>query len=122
VETKKKLPTGRSYLLATEDGPSASEPPLSKLAVFTEHPNTIRRGGIATTIKCVCSALYRAPVANGTDPLPPPQKKRNCCFVKEAHKAILVENGINVLPRILLPLCGSEEFDLEVRGFAVSRD
>lgn len=53
---------------------------------------------------------------------------RNCSFVQEAHRVILSPEsdlntlsfvndpvrGIDVLPRILLPLAGPEEYDLEV--------
>ncbi|CAI2161811.1 15518_t:CDS:2 [Funneliformis geosporum] len=60
--------------------------PLSKLIVFTEHPNIIRRGGVVSCIK-------------------------NCCFATDFHLDMLSEDKINVLPYILLPLCGPEEFD-----------
>lgn len=80
------------------------EYPLSKLLVFTEHDNLIRRGGVASTIK-------------------------NCVFHTQAHRAILspetenftippstvVAPGINILPYLLMPLAGPEEFDLEVK-------
>ncbi|KAF8623119.1 hypothetical protein AX17_007553 [Amanita inopinata Kibby_2008] len=78
------------------------EYPLSKIVPFTEHKDTIRRGGIASTIK-------------------------NCAFHSQGHKALLTPEstniavppsnisapGIDVLPYILLPLAGPEEFDLE---------
>ncbi|TFK88418.1 DUF383-domain-containing protein [Polyporus arcularius HHB13444] len=98
---------GRSFFLT----PRSSDPfgedvdvefPLSKLLAFTEHKDTIRRGGVASTIK-------------------------NCAFQTSAHRALLTEDsekvtlspstvaapGINILPYILLPLAGPEEFDLE---------
>ena len=51
---------------------------------------------------------------------------RNCCFDTEAHRALLTSEtqiadtrknapGINILPSVLLPLAGPEEYDLEVR-------
>ncbi|THH08261.1 hypothetical protein EW145_g2835 [Phellinidium pouzarii] len=78
------------------------EYPLSELVVFTEHADTIRRGGVTSTIK-------------------------HCAFHVPAHKAILFSEterasippstvpapGINALPYILLPLAGPEEFDLD---------
>ncbi|KAK3834287.1 MAG: hypothetical protein JOS17DRAFT_738581 [Linnemannia elongata] len=79
------LPLGRS-LLFTKDENRLS--PLSKIVCFTEHPNLIRRGGCITTIK-------------------------NASFAVEHHPALLDENDINVLPYILLPLCGPEEFDID---------
>jgi hypothetical protein len=58
---------------------------------------------------------------------------RNCAFQHSAHPALLAAEtqvvaiqpgdptavGIDVLPRILLPLAGPEEFDLEVRQSTV---
>ncbi|KAF9145716.1 hypothetical protein BGX30_007309 [Mortierella sp. GBA39] len=79
------LPRGRS-LLFTKDENNLS--PLSKIVCFTEHPNLIRRGGCITTIK-------------------------NASFAVEHHPALLDESDINVLPYILLPLCGPEEFDID---------
>ncbi|GBE86618.1 Protein HGH1 homolog [Sparassis crispa] len=78
------------------------EYPLSKLLVFTEHKDTIRRGGVASTIK-------------------------NCAFYVQAHHALLSPDstrvtippstlealGLDILPYVLLPLAGPEEFDLE---------
>ncbi|KAF9978443.1 hypothetical protein BGZ73_002339 [Actinomortierella ambigua] len=79
------LPKGRTLLFQKDqDGVSA----LSKVVCFTEHPSVIRRGGSITTIK-------------------------NACFSVENHPAMLDENDINVLPYLLLPLCGPEEFDLD---------
>ena len=40
---------------------------------------------------------------------------RNCCFETDLHFDMLLEEKINVLPYILLPLCGPEEFDTDVR-------
>ncbi|KAI5480019.1 protein Hgh1 [Pseudohyphozyma bogoriensis] len=89
------LPAGRSYLLATPH-PDV-EPPLVKLISFTEHPSTIRRGGVASSIK-------------------------NAAFEKSAHTRLVAPtNGaaptpgsIDLLPQMLLPLCGNEEFDIDV--------
>ncbi|KAG0070642.1 hypothetical protein BGZ89_000130 [Linnemannia elongata] len=79
------LPQGRS-LLFTKDEASLS--PLSKIVCFTEHPNLIRRGGCITAIK-------------------------NASFAVQHHPALMDESDINVLPYILLPLCGPEEFDID---------
>ncbi|KAF9401949.1 hypothetical protein BGX21_000135, partial [Mortierella sp. AD011] len=79
------LPLGRTLLFAKDDNGLS---PLSKIVCFTEHPNVIRRGGVITTIK-------------------------NASFAVEHHPALLDEDDINVLPYILLPLCGPEEFDLD---------
>ncbi|KAI0085759.1 hypothetical protein BDY19DRAFT_895974 [Irpex rosettiformis] len=102
-------PVGRDFFLT----PRLSDPfekegileyPLAKLIVFTEHKDTIRRGGVASVMK-------------------------NCSFKREAHKAILSPDtekvaispstveapGINMLPYLLLPLAGPEEFDLDAQ-------
>ncbi|KAI8075843.1 uncharacterized protein B0P05DRAFT_450635, partial [Gilbertella persicaria] len=62
--------------------------PLSKIQIFTEDANVIRRGGADSTIK-------------------------NCCFETREHERLLDVDDINVLPFILLPLCGNEEYDIE---------
>jgi hypothetical protein len=55
---------------------------------------------------------------------------RNCAFMQAAHPAMLAPEtahvavppstepapGIDVLPRLLLPLAGPEEFDIDVRS------
>ncbi|KAH8104073.1 DUF383-domain-containing protein [Cristinia sonorae] len=100
-------PAGRLYFVTPRpanplvtDGPL--EYPLSKLLAFTEHKDLIRRGGVASTIK-------------------------NCAFQVHAHKALLSPEtvkvavlpstvtapGMDILPYLLLPLAGPEEFDLE---------
>ncbi|KAI0630607.1 DUF383-domain-containing protein [Trametes polyzona] len=100
-------PAGREFFLTPrpadpfgDDGDL--EYPLSKLLAFTEHKDTIRRGGVASTIK-------------------------NCAFHTPAHRALLSSEsekvtvppstvaapGIDILPYVLLPLAGPEEFDLE---------
>ena len=38
---------------------------------------------------------------------------RNCCFETRQHERILDADKLNTLPFILLPLCGSEEYDME---------
>ncbi|CAG8471883.1 8440_t:CDS:10 [Funneliformis mosseae] len=81
------LPQGRDFFLSNASS-SENVTPLSKLIVFTEHPNIIRRGGVVSCIK-------------------------NCCFATERHLDMLSEDKINVLPYILLPLCGPEEFDTD---------
>lgn len=66
-------------------------PPLTKLTVFTEHKSAIRRRGVASTIK-------------------------NVAFDVPSHHIFLSassEGGINLLPYILLPLMGPEEYSEE---------
>lgn len=63
-------------------------PPLTKIQIFTENSNVVRRGGSDSVVK-------------------------NCCFETRQHERLLDVDDINVLPFILLPLCGSEEYDLD---------
>ncbi|KIK91846.1 hypothetical protein PAXRUDRAFT_26903 [Paxillus rubicundulus Ve08.2h10] len=103
-------PAGRFFFLTPRPSDvmkadSALEYPLSKIVALTEHQDTIRRGGVAATIK-------------------------NCAFYTPAHQAILspdativavppssvVAPGVDALPYILLPLAGPEELDLEVES------
>ncbi|KAJ7860381.1 hypothetical protein B0H14DRAFT_2744542 [Mycena olivaceomarginata] len=100
-------PAGRNFFLGPRvpnvlEPDGAPEYPLAKLIPFTEHKDTIRRGGVASTIK-------------------------NCVFHAPGHQAILSPDSINVsvppsssvapgidaLPYLLLPLAGPEELDLE---------
>lgn len=60
--------------------------PLTKLTVFTEHSSVIRRRGAASTIK-------------------------NVCFDVEAHPTLMATDGVNILPYIILPMMGPEEYD-----------
>ncbi|KAG2217268.1 hypothetical protein INT45_009308 [Circinella minor] len=77
---------GRVYFI--EDAPYDKLAPLTKVQIFTEDSNVIRRGGVDSTIK-------------------------NCCFETRQHERILDADKLNTLPFILLPLCGSEEYDME---------
>ncbi|CAE6402487.1 unnamed protein product [Rhizoctonia solani] len=93
-------PAGRLAVLTLH--PVTHEFALAKLLSFTEHPDTIRRGGVASTLK-------------------------NCAFHTPAHMAMLKPEdemvtippsneegkGMNLLSFLLLPLAGPEEFDLE---------
>ena len=62
--------------------------PLTKIKVFTEHKSDVRRRGVASTIK-------------------------NVAFEVDAHPAFLAEEDMNLLPYLLLPIAGNEEFDEE---------
>ncbi|KAK9766856.1 Protein hgh1 [Basidiobolus ranarum] len=79
------IPQGRSFFVEKAED---NEAPLTKITCFTEDSHVIRRGGVISTIK-------------------------NCCFATQSHSDLLDEDQINILPSILLPLCGPEEFDLD---------
>ena len=87
---------GRKHFLTPrkEDG---SVIPLTKIIVFTEHKSTMRRRGVANTIK-------------------------NVCFDVDSHPKLLnaaneIDDGIELLPYVLLPLMGNEEYsDEDTKG------
>lgn len=82
-----KFAEGRKYLM-TPRPHDADIIPLTKLVVFTEHGSDIRRRGVASTIK-------------------------NVGFDVHEHGNLLSDDaktGVNVLPYLLLPLMGSEEY------------
>lgn len=62
--------------------------PLTKLKVFTEHKSDIRRKGVASTLK-------------------------NVAFDIESHASFLSTDGLDILPYILLPITGNEEYDVD---------
>ena len=73
----------RSYFVTEQDYDGVI--PISKLKVFTEHKSQVRRKGVASTIK-------------------------NVAFDLPSHKSFLSEDGLNILPYILLPITGNEEY------------
>ncbi|KAJ1727367.1 Protein hgh1, partial [Coemansia biformis] len=77
---------GRRYFLerTAYDG----KLPITKIMVFSECSDIIRRAGVDSTMK-------------------------NVCFEKDKHRELLDPNETNILPYILLPLCGPGEIDLE---------
>ncbi|OLN88228.1 HGH1-like protein [Colletotrichum chlorophyti] len=60
--------------------------PITKLKVFTEHQSEIRRKGVASTIK-------------------------NIAFEIQFHPIFMDEDEVDILPYILLPITGNEEYD-----------
>ncbi|KAI8852686.1 hypothetical protein BC829DRAFT_384299 [Chytridium lagenaria] len=63
---------------------------LAKVLPFIEHQDAIRRGGVVATVK-------------------------NCCFeVVEGSEGVLSEE-LNLAAYVLLPLCGNEDFDEDIR-------
>ncbi|KAL6855824.1 hypothetical protein J3F83DRAFT_753636 [Trichoderma novae-zelandiae] len=76
----------RQYFLTEQ--PYDGVIPLTKLKVFTEHKSDVRRKGVANTIK-------------------------NAAFELSAHPAFLSESEIDILPYILLPITGNEEYDAD---------
>ncbi|KAF7593046.1 hypothetical protein BBP40_012134 [Aspergillus hancockii] len=81
-----KSEEGRTYFTSRQayDGVV----PVTKLTVFTEHKSLIRRKGVASTIK-------------------------NVAFDISFHQTLFSEDDANLLPYILLPITGPEEFSEE---------
>lgn len=122
-----QTPLGRLFFLTPRPAKTLQddrplEYPLAKVVVFTEHKDMIRRGGVVSTIKCV--RVHHADTSYSCS-------YRNCAFHAPSHRAVLSADsdlvaippstkkapGVDVLPYILLPLAGPEEFDLEVLLF-----
>jgi hypothetical protein len=82
-----KYPEGRSHLV-TPRKDDDDIIPLTKLTVFTEHKSVIRRRGVASTIK-------------------------NVSFDTDSHTRLMAFDGVNLLPYVLLPIMGSEEYSDE---------
>ncbi|PCG94486.1 Armadillo-like helical [Penicillium occitanis (nom. inval.)] len=81
-----KTEEGRKFFTTKQDYDGVI--PVTKLLVFTEHMSDIRRRGVAWTIK-------------------------NVCFDVESHPMLINEDedeGANLLPYILLPIMGPEEY------------
>jgi len=82
------FPIARVYFL--EPSPRDNLLPITRLMVFSEHSNIIRRGGVISAIK-------------------------NCCFDTKYHAALLEDGGnADILPYLLLPLCGPGPFEEDV--------
>jgi hypothetical protein len=82
-----KFPEGRKHFVTPQphDGDVI---PLTKIIVFTEHSSAIRRRGVASTIK-------------------------NVGFDVDSHARLMASDEVNILPYIMLPIMGSEEYDDE---------
>lgn len=77
---------GRAYFTSRQDYDGVV--PVTKLTVFTEHQSAIRRKGVASTIK-------------------------NVAFEIPFHPSLFSEDEANILPYVLLPITGPEEFSDE---------
>ncbi|KAK9464688.1 hypothetical protein V1512DRAFT_88490 [Lipomyces arxii] len=80
-----RLAEGRKYFVTEQEYDGVV--PLSKLLVFTEYKNVVRRAGVASAIK-------------------------NSLFELSEHINLL-DSDLNILPYILLPLAGPEELPEE---------
>ncbi|KAJ6021680.1 hypothetical protein N7540_007184 [Penicillium herquei] len=81
-----KTEQGRSYFTTRQEYDGVV--PITKLTVFTEHKSEVRRKGVASTIK-------------------------NVAFDVASHPMLFAEDEANLLPYLLLPIAGPEEFSDE---------
>lgn len=81
-----KREEGRAYLSTRQEYDGVV--PVTKLTVFTEHESVFRRKGVASTIK-------------------------NVAFEIPFHPMLFAEDEANLLPYILLPIMGPEEYSEE---------
>jgi len=79
-----KHPEIRQFFVTPQEYDSVQ--PLNKIKVFTEHASEVRRKGVASVIK-------------------------NVAFDIPSHPNFLDEDGINILPYLLLPIMGNETYD-----------
>ncbi|KAJ5116512.1 hypothetical protein N7456_000860 [Penicillium angulare] len=77
---------GRAYFTTRQEYDGVV--PITKLTVFTEHTSHVRRKGVASTIK-------------------------NVAFDIPFHPMLFAEDEANLLPYLLLPIAGPEEFSDE---------
>ncbi|EPS42775.1 hypothetical protein H072_3242 [Dactylellina haptotyla CBS 200.50] len=76
-------PEGRTHFTKAQEYDGVI--PITKLIVFTEHQSLIRRKGVASTIK-------------------------NSLFDVPSHQILMSEVSVNILPYLLLPLMGPEDY------------
>ncbi|KAF2457867.1 DNA-binding protein-like protein HGH1 [Lineolata rhizophorae] len=92
-----KFERGRAYLVTPRGAGEEEEAvmPVTKLMVFTEHGSAVRRRGVASAMK-------------------------NVAFAVGAHGRLVAgeaDGGANLLPYLLLPLMGGEDYtDDDVEG------
>jgi hypothetical protein len=86
-----KYKSGRDHFLSKRSYDGVV--PLSKLTVFTEHKSDIRRKGVASTIKNAAFEVDKHPLLLSDE--------------TESHDGT---PGVNILPYVLLPIAGPEEF------------
>ncbi|KIW48279.1 uncharacterized protein PV06_00884 [Exophiala oligosperma] len=89
-----KYKAGRDHFLSKREYDGVV--PISKLTVFTEHKSDVRRRGVASTIKNVAFEVEKHPLLLADD-----------------YEMVEGVPGVNLLPYILLPLAGSEEYSEE---------
>ncbi|CED83228.1 Uncharacterized conserved protein [Phaffia rhodozyma] len=91
-----------------------SESLLSKLLIFTEHKDTIRRGGVLSTLKHIAMSAQTHPLLlTLEDSLIAVPHLSDNPLARSGDTTSIEIRGVDVLPKILGPLMGGEEIDLD---------
>lgn len=104
-------PECRDYFL-TPQASDSNVIPLSKLLVFTEHTSHIRRLGVASTIKNLTFDVGAHPKLLAPHYISSTSAPILTIASADAEEA-QGPDPLNLLPYILLPLCGPEDFSTE---------
>ncbi|KIK52292.1 hypothetical protein GYMLUDRAFT_49994 [Collybiopsis luxurians FD-317 M1] len=110
-------PRPSNFLHPTSD----IEFPIAKIVPFTEHKDTIRRGGVVSTIKNFCfnARAHRALLTPSETlthiPKPKPTPNPSSSSTPPTTPTLTSAPGADALPYLLLPLAGPEELDLEIQ-------
>lgn len=88
---------------------------LSKLLIFTEHKDTIRRGGVLSTLKHVAmSAQTHALLITPEEETVNVPHLLDNPHTRSGPLTDVKVRGVDVLPKILGPLMGGEDIDIDV--------
>jgi hypothetical protein len=111
-----QYPIHADYSPPPVDAQIATESVLSKLLIFTEHKDTIRRGGVLSTLKHVAMSAQTHSLL-----ITPEEETVNVPHLLDnphTRSGPLTDvkvRGVDVLPKILGPLMGGEDIDIDVR-------
>ncbi|KAL7417922.1 hypothetical protein BDY24DRAFT_373360 [Mrakia frigida] len=88
---------------------------LSKLLIFTEHKDTIRRGGVLSTLKHIALSSQTHPILLASEDVTVsvPHLSENPLPTDGTKPTKTKVRGVDVLPKVLGPLMGGEEIDLD---------
>lgn len=111
-----QYPLHPSYTPPPPDAQLLSESILSKLLIFTEHKDTIRRGGVLSTLKHVAmSAQTHALLITPESEIVNVPHLVDDQEQKEGPVTEVKVRGIDIVTKVLGPLMGGEEIDIDVR-------
>ena len=110
-----QYPIHPSYTPPTPTESILSESILSKLLIFTEHKDTIRRGGVLSTLKHIAmSAQTHSLLITPESEIVSVPHLLDDQESKEGPVSDVKVRGVDVLTKVLGPLMGGEEIDIDV--------